>query len=99
MHDPAIGEGGGRGHIARAVISRESDYACNLLRACHAPERYSRIELRKFAGIADRAEIDRRRYCPRADPNDQNLVLGEFETGGAREHAHAAFGEAVGSIA
>jgi hypothetical protein len=39
LHDPAVGEDGGRRHITRAVTRKESDYARNLLRARHAPER------------------------------------------------------------
>src|SRR6516225_2636335 len=99
MHDASVCEDGGRSHITRAVAGKESDDVRNLLRARHAPERYSRIELREFSRIGHRAQIDRRRYCPGADANNKNLMTGEFETGGAREHTYAAFGEAIGRIA
>src|SRR6516225_2477457 len=96
VHDAAVREDRGRGQITRALSGEEGDDIRNFLRARHTTERYGRIELRELGGICHRAEIDRRRHCPRTDPDNQNLVAGEFEAGGAREHAHAAFGETVG---
>jgi hypothetical protein len=37
MHDSAVGEDGGRGHITRTVAGKESDDARNLFRTRHAP--------------------------------------------------------------
>src|SRR5215510_3310868 len=65
MHDAAVCEDGGRGHITRAVTGEESDDVRNFLRARHAPERYGRIELRELVRIGHGAQIYRRRHCPR----------------------------------
>src|SRR5262249_30713125 len=61
-------------------------------------DRYGGIELRELGGIVHGAEIDRRRHGARTDADNQNVVLGELDTGGAREHAPAALSPGGGGI-
>ena len=70
MHDAAVREDRGRGQITRAFSGEEGDNVRNLLWAGHTPKRYGRIELRELGRICHGAEIDRRRHCPRTDPDN-----------------------------
>src|SRR5215469_4472504 len=99
LHDAAIRKDGGGGKVARAVPARESDHAGNLLWPRHAPERYRRVQFGELGGVVHGKEIDRCRHRPRADPDDEDVVLGELDTCGPCEHAHPAFGQPVGSVA
>ena len=45
------------------------------------------------------ASVDRRRHRARTDADDQDAVRREFDPGGARQHPHAALGQAVGGVA
>src|SRR5262249_20194378 len=96
LHDAAIREDGGCGDVARAVAGEEADHARTLLGARHAPERYGRIQLGELGRIVHRAEIDRRRHRARTHADHENAVAGELDPRRAREHPHAAFGEAIG---
>jgi len=50
-------EDGSRGDIARTVSDQEPDYAGNLLRARHAPQRYGRIQPGELGWVVHRADV------------------------------------------
>src|SRR5215831_15142518 len=99
MHDAAIREDGRRAEIACAVSREKRDHGGNLLGARHAPQRYRRVQPGKLDRVVHRPEVDRRRHRAGADPDDEDVVFSEFDTRGAREHAHAAFGQTIGGVA
>src|SRR5262249_41006789 len=99
LHYAAVRENGGRGEIACAIAREESDHAGNLIGTRHAPERDGGVQLRELGRIVHRAEIDGRRDGARTNADHQDVVAGELHAGGAREHAHGAFGETVDGIA
>src|SRR5262249_49507715 len=99
LHDTAIREDRCRGEIACAISSEEPDHTGDLLRSRHASQRYCRIQLRELGRIFHRAEIDRRCHRTWTHADHKDVVAGEFDTGGAREHAHAALGKAISGIA
>src|SRR5215469_6463120 len=99
LHDAAIRKYGGGGEVARAVPAYESDDAGNFLGSRHASERYRCVQLGELGGVVHGGEIDRCRHRPRAHPDDTDVVFGELDTGGAREHAHTPFGETIGGVA
>src|SRR5262249_59570538 len=57
-----------------------------------ASQRYSG-KLRELRLIVHGAEIDRNCYRARPYAEHQDVVARELDAGGAREHAHAAFGQ------
>ena len=67
--------------------------------ARHASKRDRGIQLCELGRIVHGAEIDRRCHGARTNANDQDIVRRELDPGGAGEHPHAAFGEAIGRIA
>src|ERR1700719_4162483 len=99
MHDAAIGKDCGRGKIAGTLAGDEADHTGDLPRARHTLQRYRRIELGELRGIIHRADIDGCCHGAWRHPDNEDVVFGELDARRARQHAHTAFGQAVGGVA
>jgi hypothetical protein len=99
VHETAVGKHRRCGQIARAVAGNKADDARDLLRPRHPLQQDRLIEQLQFCRVVHRRNIDRSGDRARADADDENVMLGEFDPGRARQHAHAAFRQAVGGVA
>src|SRR6267154_5316134 len=98
LHDSPIGENGGRRHIAGSVPGKKRDEASDFLRPSHAAQRNGVVQFLKQRGVLHGGKIYWSGHRAGADTDDKDVVRREFDTGGARQHAHAALGEAVGGV-
>ena len=98
LHNAAVDEDRCRGEIARAISGEKPNHASDLLRPCHASQRYRCVQPHELGRILNRAEIYRGCHGAWTHSNHEDVVRGKFDTGGAREHAHAALGKAIRGV-
>ena len=98
MHQATIGEDRGGGDVAGGVAGQEAHHLGDLLGLRHAAHGNGGVELGQQFGVVHGGVVDRRGHGAGADVDDRDAVGGQLQGRGAGEHAHAAFGAAVGGV-
>src|SRR5262245_30976741 len=99
LHKASIGKDRSCGDIAGAAAGKQGNHTSDFLRLRHASERYGGVELGHLGGTVHLYQVDGSRHGSWAHAYHQDVMVGQFDAGGAREHRHAAFGKAISSIA
>src|SRR5438093_10403738 len=99
LHQATVGEDRRRRHVAGPGAGEERHHAGDLLGLGHPPQRDYIVERLEEFWVLEGRRVDGRRHRTRAHAHDEDVMARQLDSTRARQHAHAALGQAVGDVA